>query len=350
MQRVLIVEIFPFFSFCAYNYTNRNKGLGLSNTGLPPKDSTHYFDDLHNSLGAQRRYQIWAVGGGKGGVGKSLVTANISICLALLGYRVVAIDLDLGGANLHTCLGLPIPEKTLSDFLNKKTRSLRDLKTPTSIPGLSIISGAQDDVGIANLKNLHHRKILSHLGDLDADIVIFDLGAGTSNNTLDFFISADQGILTSLPEPTSLENTYRFIKAFFYRKLRLIEDFWELGPLIEKAYNSKMIDNETPADLLDKISSINPEMGQKLKQEINLICPKLIINQVRTQADAEIGNSMKIICKKYFGLNLDYVGHLEYDATVWQSVKKRKPLLTEFPNSGLVANFDQIVQRLLNWN
>jgi flagellar biosynthesis protein FlhG len=322
----------------------------LSTTGLPPEDSKHYFDELHNSLGVQRRYQIWAVGGGKGGVGKSLVTANISICLALLGYRVVAIDLDLGGANLHTCLGLSIPEKTLSDFLNKKTRNLKDLVTPTSIPGLSIISGAQDDVGIANLKNLHNRKILSHLGDLDADIVIFDLGAGTSNNTLDFFISADQGILTSLPEPTSLENTYRFIKSFFYRKLRLIEDFWELGPLIEKAYNSKMIDDEIPADLLDKISSINPEMGQKLKQEINMICPKLIINQVRTQADAEVGNSMKIICKKYFGLNLDYVGHLEYDATVWQSVKKRKPLLTEFPHSGLVANFDQIVQRLLNWN
>lgn len=327
----------------------------MSNTGTPPKekfhrDSSHYFDDLQNPLGVQRRYQIWAVGGGKGGVGKSLVTANVSICLALLGYRVVAIDLDLGGANLHTCLGLSIPEKTLSDFLNKKTRNLKDCVTPTQIPGLSIISGAQDDVGIANLKNLHNRKILSHLGDLEADIVIFDLGAGTSNNTLDFFISADQGILTSLPEPTSLENTYRFIKSFFYRKLKLIEDFWELGPLIDKAYNSKMINHESPADLLEKISKINPQMGQKLKQEINLICPKLIINQVRTQADIEIGNSMKIICKKYFGLNLDYVGHLEYDATVWQSVKKRKPLLTEFPNSGLVTSFDQIVQRLLNWN
>jgi len=290
------------------------------------------------------------VGGGKGGVGKSLVTANVSICLALLGYKVVAIDLDLGGANLHTCLGLSIPEKTLSDFLTKKTRNLKDLKTPTNIPGLSIISGAQDDVGIANLKNMHSRKILSHLDELEADIVIFDLGAGTSNNTLDFFISADQGILTSLPEPTSLENTYRFIKSFFYRKLKLIEDFWELGPLIDKAYNSKMIDHEIPADLLNKISAINPQMGQKLRHEINLICPRLIINQVRTQADIEIGNSMKIICKKYFGLNLDYIGHLEYDATVWQSVKKRKPLLTEFPNSDLVANFDQIVQRLLNWN
>src|SRR5690606_36451585 len=70
--------------------------------------------------------------------------------------------------------------------------------------------------------------------------------------------------------------------------------------------------------------------------------------QVRTQADVDIGFSMKIICRKYFGINLDYVGYLEYDATVWQSVKKRRPLLMEFPNSALVANFDRIVHRLLN--
>ncbi len=75
--------------------------------------------------------------------------------------------------------------------------------------------------------------------------------------------------------------------------------------------------------------------------------PKLIINQARTQADIDIGPSMRIICKKYFGIELDYVGYLEYDATVWQSVKKRKPLLMEYPNSPLVANFDRIVHRLL---
>ena len=92
----------------------------------------------------------------KGGVGKSLVTANISICLALMGYKVVAIDLDLGGANLHTCMGIPVPEKTLSDYLSKKVANLNDLLTPTAVDNLYIISGAQDDVGIANLKHMQN--------------------------------------------------------------------------------------------------------------------------------------------------------------------------------------------------
>ncbi len=305
-------------------------------------------NNFHSQLSTQSKVKIWAIGGGKGGVGKSLVTANLSICLALMGYKVVTIDLDLGGANLHTCLGVPIPDKTLSDYLTKKVKSLKELLTPTPIANLSIISGAQDDIGIANLKQMQKTKILSKLNELDADYVLLDLGAGTTFNTLDFFIAADQGILTTLPEPTSIENTYRFVKSIYHRKLNTVEELLEIGPLIDQAMNAKISQNSTPADLVKKIIEINPQMGQKLKVEIDKLMPKLIINQVRTQADIDIGFSMRIICKKYFGINLDYVGYLDYDATVWQSVKRRRPLLMEFPNSGLVNNFDRIVHRLLN--
>lgn len=292
--------------------------------------------------------KIWAIGGGKGGVGKSLVTANLSICLALMGYKVVAIDLDLGGANLHTCLGVPIPEKTLSDYLTKKARSITELLTPTAINNLWIISGAQDDLGIANLKQMHKAKLLNQLSELQVDFVLLDLGAGTTFNTIDFFISADQGIITTLPEPTSIENSYRFIKSVYLRKLKMAEELLEIGPLIDQAMNAKISQNSTPNDLINRVIEINPIMGQRLRAEINKLNPKLIINQVRTQADIDIGFSMKLISKKYFGLNLDYVGYLDYDATVWQSVKKRRPLLMEFPNSTLVNNFDRIIHRLLN--
>ncbi len=297
-------------------------------------------------LGEMRKYKVWAVGGGKGGVGKSLISANISICLALMGYKVVAIDLDLGGANLHTCLGVSIPEKTLSDFLSKKVTSLSDLLTPTPVQNLSLISGAQDNIGIANIKHMQKGKILSRLSELDADFVLFDLGAGTSFNTLDFFISADKGILVALPEPTSIENTYRFIKSVYHRKLKSVEELLEVGPIIDQTLNAKMSQG-APVDIISKVSAIDQAMGARLKREIDGFRPNLIINQVRTQTDIDIGFSMKIITKKYFGIDLDYAGYFDYDATVWQSIKRRRPLLLEFPNSELVNNFDHIVHRLL---
>jgi len=294
--------------------------------------------------------KIWAVGGGKGGVGKSLVTANLSICLALMGYKVIAIDMDLGGANLHTCMGLPVPNKTLSDYIKKKVSNINDLLTPTPIDNLHIISGAQDEMGIANLKFLQKAKLLSKLSDLEADFILLDLGAGTTYNTLDFFLAADQGILVSLPEPTSIENTYRFIKSFFYRRLKMAEELIDVGPQIDAILNSKINENLKPMDLIKKIEEINPSSARKLKEEISKLNPKLIINQTRTQADIDIGHSVKIICHKYFGFEIDFVGHLEYDATVWQSVKKRRPLLIEFPNSSLVNNFEIIINKLLNFS
>ena len=295
--------------------------------------------------------KIWAVGGGKGGVGKSLVSANVAICLALMGNKVVAVDLDLGGANLHTCLGLPIPSVTLSDYVSKRITNFEDLLVPTPINNLKIISGAQDELGMANLKHMQKNQIIRKLGDLDADYILFDLGAGTAFNTIDFFITADKGILVVLPEPTSIENTYRFIKSVFYRRLKMIEGMAEIEPMILETMNAKVTSGSSasPADLIKKISDINPEVGLRVKAEMAQFRPNLIINQVRSQADIDIGYSIQSICRRYFGIEMTFPGYLDYDQSVWQSVRKRKPLLIEYPNSKLVNNFDRIVHRLIEY-
>lgn len=298
---------------------------------------------------AQNQKRIWAIGGGKGGVGKSLVSANVSICLALMGHKVVAVDLDLGGANLHTCLGLPIPTTTLSDYVSKKVTNFNELLVSTPISNLKIISGAQDELGMANLKHMHKNQIIEKLHELDADYILFDLGAGTAFNTIDFFITADKGILVVLPEPTSIENTYRFIKSVFYRRLKMIDGTAEIENIIEEAMNSKLTAGGTtsPAELIKKINDLNPEIGLKIKNEMAHFRPNLIINQVRSQADIDIGYSIQSICRKYFGIEMTFPGYLDYDQSVWQSVRKRKPLLIEYPNSKLVNNFDKIVNRLI---
>ncbi|MFL5784313.1 MAG: P-loop NTPase [Bacteriovoracaceae bacterium] len=292
--------------------------------------------------------KVWAIGGGKGGVGKSLVSANVAICLALMGNKVVAVDLDLGGANLHTCLGLPIPSVTLSDYVSKKVTNFEDLLVSTPISNLKIISGAQDELGMANLKHMHKNAIIRKLHELDADYILFDLGAGTAFNTIDFFITADKGILVVLPEPTSIENTYRFIKSVFYRRLKMVDGIGDIEQLINDTMNAKVTAGQTsPADLMKKISEINPEIGFRVRQEMASFRPNLIINQVRSQADIDIGYSIQSICRKYFGIETVFPGYLDYDQSVWQSVRKRKPLLIEYPNSKLVNNFDRIVNKLI---
>lgn len=292
--------------------------------------------------------QIWAIGGGKGGVGKTLITANYAITLAKAGASVILVDLDLGGANLHTCLGVEVGDKTLTDLFSPDVKNLKDLCIPTIVPNLSLISGAQDSLNVANLPHAQKQKLLNKLRQLDADYIILDLGAGTSYNTLDFFLAADVGILVVLPEPTSIENAYRFIKSAFYRKLKNIEYLYDARSFVDATMNRKNeLGIRTPADLLRSLEEQFPEVGSKVRGAINRFDIKLVVNQGRTETDTEVGFGVRNVCKKYFGFNLDYLGCLEYDSAVWQSVRRKRPLALEFPSSPLVPALQRQVGHIV---
>lgn len=296
----------------------------------------------------RRIKQIWAVGGGKGGVGKSLIASSLAVALSRQGNQVVAADLDLGGANLHTTLGVDVPKIGLSDFFSGRVERLQNCLTPTPVHGLQILSGAQDSLRIAQLPNTRKQAMLQSLLQLDTDYLILDLGAGTAEHTLDFYLFADVGVVSLLPEPTSIENGYRFIKSAYFRRLMLSKHLSEVRYLIEAAQDSKnSLGVKTPSDLFREVNRANPEAGMRLKEEIERFKPKLIINQARTQTDVDIGFSVKTVCKKYFGIDMDYVGYLDYDSAVWQAVRRKRPLMLEFPNSRLVSSFERITHYLL---
>jgi len=319
-------------------------------TIAPSTSSEEFVNPFHNITipSTSRVKQVWAVGSGKGGVGKSLVASSLAITLARFGQKVVVVDLDLGGANLHTTLGVHLPKQTLNDFFTHRETQISKLVTPTGIPNLDMISGAQDSVGVANLRHEQKVEFLQKLRELDADYLVFDLGAGTSSNTLDFFLYADLGMVCLLPEPTSIENGYRFIKSAYYRRLRLARNLEPVHHLIDMAMDAKnSLGIKSPSDLFREVNKHSPESGMRLKEEIEKYKPKLIVNQARTQTDVDIGFSVKTVCKKHFGIDMDYIGYLDYDSAVWQAVRRKRPLMQEFPNSRIVSSFERIVQYLI---
>ena len=107
--------------------------------------------------------QIWAIGGGKGGVGKSVVASNLAVCMAKLGRRVVIVDGDLGGANLDTLFGCPRPARTLADFFAKHVERLEEIAVPTGVDGLALVAGDADTLGSANPAHAQKQKLVRHL-------------------------------------------------------------------------------------------------------------------------------------------------------------------------------------------
>ena len=296
---------------------------------------------------SSQRKKIWAVGGGKGGIGKTLITANLGLNLARQGYRVLLIDLDLGGANLHTCLGTPLPAVTFSDFIEGEAKSLDDVTVETGIPNLFLINGASDIATIANLKHAQKQRFFKHLRQVEYDYVILDLGAGTSYNTLDFFLEADNMILALVPEPTSIENLYRFVKSAYLRRMHEVATSEDTKQLIENALETQPHHLlKSPEAFLREIKRIDPKQGEELEEKMQSFRPKLIVNMVRTHSDVDMGYSVRSVFRKQFGIDLEYVGYLDYDNSVWQSIRKRRPFLIEFPSSNLVISFDRITNLL----
>jgi flagellar biosynthesis protein FlhG len=291
---------------------------------------------------------IWAIGGGKGGVGKTFVSTSLAISLAKTNRPVTIVDLDLGGANVHTHLGCPPPQKTLSDYLSGRVHSLEELAVTTSIPGLRIISGSADALAIANISRSQFRKLRDDAKKLSTPYVILDLGAGTAEHTLEFFLSADKQIVAITPEPTSIENAYRFIKAAFFLHLRNLETDADVRRLVRSAMGHK---NEfgirSPADLIQHISKINPSVGMRVMEATAKFQINLILNQIRTRGDIELGQSVKSVCRKYFGIEVNFVGHVNHDNAVWQALRNRRLVAIENPYSEIVGQFLAITRGLV---
>ena len=209
-----------------------------------------------------------------------------------------------------------------------------DILLPTGFPNLKLASGAHDVLDMANPNLIQQNKLRKAIRTLKADYILIDLGAGTSYYTLDLFLMADKSVLVTAPEPTSVENTYRFIKSAIYRKLKSVIRHPEVKAYLEKVTDSKNEDNpRTPAMLVSEINRINPQAGETLKYELANFSPKLVINQVRTPSDVRIGFSMRQACSKYFGVNLGYAGFIEHDAAALQSIRIRQPVLLYAPDT-----------------
>lgn len=293
--------------------------------------------------------EIIAVGGGKGGVGKSFLASNLGIILAKNHKRTVLIDADLGGANLHTCLGVQAPEVTLSDFVKQPNMRIEDVILRTSLDNLMLISGAQDFLGIANPKYSQKVRLLRAIENLNVNYIILDLGAGTSNNTLDFFLTADRGIMVVLPEPTSIENAYRFIKSALFRKLKLMSREPQVRMVIEKAMDKKNdLGIHSPVDLIEHIQRMDAGLAAQLEEAMKDFRPAIVLNQVRSASDVRIGYSMQSACEKFFGLQVDFLGYLENDDQVWQSIRKRQPITLNGEYSKSVRNLRTITYNLMN--
>jgi flagellar biosynthesis protein FlhG len=291
--------------------------------------------------------EIWAVGGGKGGIGKSFTISSMANYLARQGKKVILVDADLGAANLHTFLGMGKPEKSLTDFFEGRV-PLASLLVKTGIDNLELLAGAIHSMVPENIKYAQKLKFFRHIKKLEADFVLIDLGAGVHFNTIDTFLLADRKIVVIVPEITAIENMYGFIKIVFFRHIMntlsrngFKEEFREAWDL--RQANSVTTLKEFVAYLKHRSAS----MGRVIDRELNDFRVDIVLNQIKLKREARIGNSVKSICLKYFGLDARYAGYVENDEFVTRSLNNRQPYMQTYPESTCAREVAAIVENMV---
>jgi flagellar biosynthesis protein FlhG len=290
--------------------------------------------------------QIYPIGGGKGGVGKSFISANLGALIASYGKRVVLIDLDLGASNLHTFLGMPAPERGLDRFLDKKVQQLESVVVSTQIENLAFISSCHCSMEIANLYYAQKVKLINSIKNLPYDFILMDLGAGSNFNTLDFFLTAGKGIIVCTPEPTSIENAFRFIRAAYLRKLKQLIKNHPFDLRVKTEVLEKGSKVGSSLDIMDIVSNYDPEKEDFLKERIGRFQFKIVLNQFRKNTDPSLGEKIRIVCNRHFYSPFEILGRVGFDERVADSISERKLFVQQYPDNATATGLKQVATLL----
>lgn len=293
---------------------------------------------------------IVPIASGKGGVGKSLVAANLSIALAEAGRSVVLADLDLGASNLHILLGLSSAGRGVGTWLSSSGADFADIILDTDYPNLRFIPGDAELPGLANISGPQKHRLIRKLLSLDADYLVLDLGAGTGANILDFFLTATQGIVVTAPPLTATLNAYLFLKNAVFRLMwttfkrgtpayAYLESLRKDGSSLQKAY--------VPA-ILDQIAKVDPEGRAAFDAKAALFRPRLVMNMLEDPKDAEKAQKIRRSSQQYLNLDVEHLGILYRDDLQDIALGSRIPIIRYKPQSVLSQAIYRMADKLLS--
>ncbi|WP_307065669.1 MinD/ParA family protein [Alkalibacillus filiformis] len=263
------------------------------------RDQAH---DLRMRMKKQQGEQAHtiAVFSGKGGVGKSNFALNFSIGLSERGKKVLIFDLDIGMGNIDILLGLQ-PKHSISTMLEKNLQISDIIEEGThNISYIAAGTGLNDFFHLDRDKYNYFMQQLQHVTN-SFDYIIFDLGAGMSEEHLAFIQAADESIVVTTTEPTSITDAYAAIK--------------------------RLIVHNTREDL--KLS--------------------LLVNRATDEQEAQLAYSkLKTVVTKFLDHSLNFIGFIREDYTVVQAVKKQVPFYNFNEKSKAKKSMDNVVNTFMD--
>jgi len=293
--------------------------------------------------------KVLPIASGKGGVGKTIIAANLALDLASNNKKTVVVDLDLGGANLHTVLGIKNINPGIGNFLSGRGVKFNNIITPTPYENLSLIAGDVLVPGMADIPFSQKKKLLSSILSLDTEYIILDLGSGSNFHVIDYFLMSNSGFLVVRGQKASMLNTYGFLKNLVFRFLqRAFASQKDISRYLKKVLKEKR-PNATPAikDIIKKIRKINRSAGDRAKRYLSALHPLLLINMAESPEDLQMVEPLRELIRENLEIEVGCMGLIYNDKSVDASLAGSRPLMISHPGSMAAKEIARISQKIL---
>jgi len=293
--------------------------------------------------------KIIPVAGGKGGVGKSVIAVNLALSMSMFGKKTVLVDLDLGGSNLHTLLGLRNSNPGMGNFVSARKYSINELLCPTDWDNLFFIPGDVLVYGIGELSKSVKARIVKGLLDIDADYIIVDLGGGTNFTVVDFFLISNSGLIVTTPQTTSIMNAYSFLKNYVFRFLqRAFASDKKISAYLKKVLKERHPgEQKTVSDMIEDISSINSDAGEKAEAFLEVLQPKLILNKMYGVEDVSLAEGLRDLCARNLSISIECLGTVMNEKIVNRSINQQRPFILDNEGNIVTEEIHRISQKII---
>ncbi|NIA29848.1 MAG: P-loop NTPase [Actinobacteria bacterium] len=273
--------------------------------------------------------KIIAIASGKGGVGKTALAASMSIELANLEKKVILVDADFGGPDLHEWMGISRPPITLNALFSKKGLSLSDILLSTPYKNIKMICGDVGSLESSNPKYFQRLKFIRQLRQLDADYVLVDQSPGVSYATVDIYLNCDEGIIVTLPEATSYMDAFNFIRSTLIRRLKkaiffseyALQQLEEFENLDWRKYEKSLL------PFLVRIERDNTRAGIIFKGVLRNFHPKIVTNMVQNKRESLESTRFQYSLTKLLLIEARHLGFIEYRKDFRSTLKEHRPFV-----------------------